>query len=146
MAILYGFLLLMLVTAMSLLAIPFVLKKNIVSKRFFVLGLMTTAFTILVYLGTSNRDALKLWLTSGEKHYQLLTQLDQLGGVEGVIASIKKKLEANPNDVEGWVILGKLYLSQQRYIEARLALGKAHELEPDDEQINYFYHLATDKN
>lgn len=46
---------------------------------------------------------------------------------------LAKKLEANPNNAEGWVMLGRTYRSLQRGPEALQAYDKAAVLNPDDE-------------
>jgi cytochrome c-type biogenesis protein CcmH len=46
---------------------------------------------------------------------------------------LAKKLEANPNNAEGWVMLGRTYRSLQRGDEALKAFDKAAALDPDDE-------------
>jgi len=142
MSILYGLLILMLVSALSLLAVPFIANKSLLSRGFIIIAILTTLFSLTVYRIFGNHQALEEWFSAGEQHYQLLVTLDQLGGVNGVITRIKKKLENNPDDAEGWFILGKLYLANQNYTEAKAALSKAHALQPQNEQINHFYEIA----
>ena len=48
---------------------------------------------------------------------------------EEIVASLAKRLEDNPDDVNGWVLLGRSYQSMQQYGEAIAAFEKALELE-----------------
>jgi cytochrome c-type biogenesis protein CcmH/NrfG len=86
--------------------------------------------------------AIKLNSRIGQAHYQLLEQFSELGGIEGAIHRIQEKLIANPNDVEGWLLLGKLYLSKQDTKRAEAALQKAHTLSPDNIEINRLLHQS----
>jgi len=48
---------------------------------------------------------------------------------EEIVASLAERLEDNPDDVNGWVLLGRSYQSMKRYDEAIAALEKALALE-----------------
>jgi cytochrome c-type biogenesis protein CcmH len=48
---------------------------------------------------------------------------------EEVVASLAERLEDNPDDVNGWILLGRSYQSMQQYDEAIAAFEKALELE-----------------
>ncbi len=68
---------------------------------------------ILISLGTYNyfikTEGLAYWLKGGEEHYQLMVKFNELGGIDGIIQQVKKKLALNPNDKQGQEILLKLY-------------------------------------
>lgn len=55
--------------------------------------------------------------------------------VEQMVATLAQRLEENPNDVDGWALLGRSYFVMQRYAEAAAALAKANAItgqqEPD---------------
>ena len=78
-------------------------------------------FSSALYFLFSNQSALSSWLTEGKQHYYLLTQVEELGGIDGMIKRVNKKLEINPNDSEGWIILGKLYLAKGDKVKAEKA-------------------------
>lgn len=145
MSMLYSLLILMLLCALALLAVPFVANKSFISRSFLIITLLTIAFSGLLYRTTFNPEALNQWFTTGAKHYQLAEKLDQLGGIDGVIVRIKKKLEDNPEDATGWIILGKLYLAQHNYNDAKIALQKARELHPQNDEINKLYNAAINQ-
>lgn len=64
---------------------------------------------------------------------------DHSQDMEGAISGLAAKLKQNPNDVEGWALLGRAYLETQHFAEARDALNHAHELAPDDADIGVAY-------
>lgn len=59
--------------------------------------------------------------------------------MQAAIAKLADKLKQNPNDVEGWALLGRAQKSQQHFVEARDALKHAHELAPDEADITVEY-------
>lgn len=48
---------------------------------------------------------------------------------DDMVVSLRKRLEENPHDIDGWLMLGRSYQSMQRYDEAVAAFEKAIELE-----------------
>ena len=134
---LYLLLIVMLIVALGFVAIPFLKNRAL----FPVLFLMTF-FSLGIYSLSTNHSALTLWLTQGKRHYQLQEQFNQLGGVEGAIATIQKKLAEDPTDAEGWFILGKLSLANQNKTQAFIALKKARDLKPTDQEILKYYNVV----
>lgn len=51
------------------------------------------------------------------------------------LESLISRLSTNPNDIEGWVMLGRTYSSMERYTEASNTYAKIVELVPDNPQI-----------
>ena len=52
-----------------------------------------------------------------------------LPGTDEVVVSLAERLKDNPNDVEGWILLGRSYQSMQQYDDAIAAFEKALSLE-----------------
>jgi len=52
-----------------------------------------------------------------------------LPGANEMVASLEKRLESNPGDVNGWMMLGRSYQTLQQFDQAVLAFEKAFELE-----------------
>ena len=50
------------------------------------------------------------------------------GTIEGMISGLQQRLQANPEDIEGWVMLGRSYYFQKRHKEASEAYEKALKL------------------
>lgn len=136
---LYCLFILMFLAALSIVAIPFLMThQSLISRPFLILILFIGTFSFVFYAFTGNSLDLKLWLTEGREHYLLQEKFDDLGGVEGVIARIKVKLKAHPDDAKGWFILGKLYKAKQDEVKAKEAFQKAHLLQPQDKEMTYY--------
>jgi cytochrome c-type biogenesis protein CcmH len=59
--------------------------------------------------------------------------------MEAAIGKLADKLKQNPQDAEGWTLLGRAYKATQRFAEGRDALKRAHELAADDVDISVEY-------
>jgi cytochrome c-type biogenesis protein CcmH len=63
-------------------------------------------------------------------------------GIEANVAALAKRLEQNPSDAEGWKMLGRSYLSQEKFTDATNAYAKAAALKPDDADLLGDYAFA----
>jgi cytochrome c-type biogenesis protein CcmH len=52
--------------------------------------------------------------------------------LQAMLASLEKRLKDNPNDTNGWLLLGRTYSAMERYGDALSAFAKAAELSPED--------------
>jgi cytochrome c-type biogenesis protein CcmH len=52
--------------------------------------------------------------------------------MDAMIAKLEERLQQNPADLEGWVLLGRSYKTLQQYSQAQAALLRAIQLAPDD--------------
>lgn len=57
------------------------------------------------------------------------------GQIEELLPALEEKLKANPNDAQGWILLGNSYLSMGNYEKAMPALARANELQPGDAEL-----------
>ena len=55
--------------------------------------------------------------------------------IEANVAKLAKRLEENPNDVQGWVMLGRSYTMMERYADAATAYGRATTLNASDASL-----------
>lgn len=55
--------------------------------------------------------------------------------VEESLEQLRARLQQQPNDVNGWVLLARSYIALDRYGESVLAFAKAHQLIGDDPQL-----------
>ena len=63
-------------------------------------------------------------------------------GIEANVATLAKRMEQNPGDTDGWSMLGRSYVSLERYGDASNAYEKAASLKPDDADILTEYAFA----
>jgi cytochrome c-type biogenesis protein CcmH len=59
------------------------------------------------------------------------------------VDKLAKKLESNPNDAEGWLMLARSYSSMEKFSEAANAYSKATELTPKNADLWAEYAFAT---
>jgi len=59
----------------------------------------------------------------------------QQGQMNELVASLQQRMAENPDDPEGWLILGRSLKSMQRYDEAQTALANAYRLMPDNPML-----------
>jgi cytochrome c-type biogenesis protein CcmH len=59
--------------------------------------------------------------------------------MDQAINGLAAKLKQNPDDAEGWALLGRAYLETQHFGEARDALKHAHDLVPADADVSVAY-------
>jgi cytochrome c-type biogenesis protein CcmH len=62
--------------------------------------------------------------------------------IEANVASLAKRLERNPNDLQGWIMLARSYTSMERFNEASAAFAKATALKADDANLWADYAFA----
>ena len=55
--------------------------------------------------------------------------------MDELVASLQQRMIDNPDDPEGWIILGRSLKTMQRYAEAETALSNANRLMPDNPMI-----------
>ena len=63
--------------------------------------------------------------------------------IEANVAALAKKLQANPNDVQGWTMLARSYGQMEKYAEAAGAYAKVTELKPNDADLWAEYAFAS---
>jgi cytochrome c-type biogenesis protein CcmH len=63
--------------------------------------------------------------------------------IEGNVAALAKRLEANPNDGPGWAMLARSYSSMEKYTEANEAYAKATALVTNDSDLWAEYAFAN---
>ncbi len=68
--------------------------------------------------------------------------------IEVMVTGLAEKLKANPNDLDGWVMLARSYSALQRYDRASFAFAEATKLSPTDPNllVDYADALAMANN
>lgn len=55
--------------------------------------------------------------------------------IDASVAALAKRLQSNPSDTEGWIMLARSYASMERFGEAAGAYAKATQLKPNDADL-----------
>ncbi len=110
-----------------------------------VVGIMVPLFTVLLYLKLgspqvmspqtdmasvdANAEAGAAGRQGGQRHSDAPEQIQKLVG------ALVERLRANPQDAEGWAVLGRSFYALGRHAEAADAFSKATALVPNDAQL-----------
>lgn len=65
-----------------------------------------------------------------------ITDAQEAAPVSDVIAALEKKLQENPDDAEGWRMLGWSYFETSRFAEAATAMKRASSLDPNNAEYH----------
>jgi len=85
---------------------------------------------------------LALYLPEANQGQPQLTQQD----IEGMVERLAQRLEKDPNNAEGWQMLGRSYAALNRMTEARAAYKKALELNPNAQLLVDYADLLAFEN
>jgi len=122
---------LMLAAALAFVLLP--LLRGAAQARLATLGvaMLLPIAAVLLYLYAGNPQGLDpVALQAPADHGQDMNQ---------AIAGLAAKLQQNPNDAQGWGLLGRAYEAMERFTDARDALAHAHTLAPDDADVTVAY-------
>ena len=86
---------------------------------------------VLLYLGVGNPQGLNPRMQGAEQAPHQLTQEQ----IESMAARLAQRLEANPDDGEGWIMLARTYGALGRFAEAAGAYAKAEAKFPQNAQL-----------
>jgi cytochrome c-type biogenesis protein CcmH len=92
------------------------------------LAVLVPALSVGFYLWVGNPDAL-------DPAAAVATAAATPASMEEAIVALEARLEAEPTDIEGWVLLGRSRRNQERFADAEKALARAHALAPDEVEI-----------
>jgi cytochrome c-type biogenesis protein CcmH len=86
--------------------------------------------------------AIALYLALGDPQFmhispQTLAQQQATGmhSIEQMVQQLRDKLQREPDNIEGWLLLARSYMTQKHYGEAVAAYARAYELKPNDAQL-----------
>lgn len=65
-------------------------------------------------------------VTEGESHWPGSAPPPSATDVQGMVEQLAQRLEQNPEDTQGWLMLGRSYMVMQRYAQAAQALQQAN--------------------
>ena len=78
-------------------------------------------------------------LNAQEKQKRIQALLSEMKGPDALIDKLKMTLRKHPESARGWYLLGRLYASQDQWIEAGNAFERAHALKPEDDLVSVNY-------
>jgi cytochrome c-type biogenesis protein CcmH len=84
-----------------------------------IIALMFPPTVLLLYLNITNYD----WLATGAA-----ANTTDAGSLNVAVAELEKRLQQNPEDLDGWLLLGRSLVQLQQYDSARDAFVRALEL------------------
>ena len=94
------------------------------------IGICLPVFAVLLYLYVGNVDGLDVEAYMQEEAAGLTPER-----VEMMTRQLAQRLKDEPNDVEGWAMLGRSYMALQQFPDSAQAWGQAAALEPDNASI-----------
>lgn len=115
-----------LITVIALVAVLFPLWKS--SRSIFLAALVTLGIgAIALYRLVGTPAAIEL------PPQQVAAGMPQ--DLDTAVKQLEDALARNPNEVEGWSLLGRSYLSMERYADAKAAFAQALALAPDNPDV-----------
>jgi cytochrome c-type biogenesis protein CcmH len=87
---------------------------------------------LVLYQVTGTPEALDLPVAKTQQTAQAEDpHSEQQGGMNDMVAKLQQRMAENPNDPDGWLILGRTLKTMKRYKEAATALANANRLIPN---------------
>ncbi|MDD3448454.1 MAG: c-type cytochrome biogenesis protein CcmI [Gammaproteobacteria bacterium] len=93
-----------------------------------------------LYTRLGNADRLAEFETSAE--VGRATGQEGMPSIDSMVSTLEQKLRENPDQPEGWFLLGRTYLAMERPADAAEALRKANEMQPGNAQFMITYAQA----
>jgi len=99
--------------------------------------LMIPLAGIMMYQGIGTPAAINMQAAKPvqQSSQQQTAHSEQQGQMDELVASLQQRMAQNPDDPDGWLILGRSLKSMQRYAEAETALQNAYRLLPDNPMV-----------
>lgn len=119
------------------------LPDSMLVQRSYLTGLLLIILfpiiALLFYWQWGNYSLYSQWKSSQQQAALVKQTLAHLGTTENIIAALQEKLRQDPQSARGWYLLGKLYMSQQQFKNAAVALANANHLQPQQVEIMQTY-------
>jgi len=103
------------------------------------IALLLPASAIVLYRLVGEPRALDASTASAPAPAAAGAPADHEQNMQQAIAGLEQKLKQNPDDAEGWTLLGRAYEATERFTEARDALKHARDLNPQDPDTTVAY-------
>lgn len=89
------------------------------------IALVIPAASVFLYLELGNPQSLDPQALAG----------NNAGNMEEMMSSLKKRLEENPNDSEGWLMLGRSYMAESHFEDAEKVFSQELKKTPDNADL-----------
>lgn len=99
-----------------------------------VAGVALPVFAVLLYLQIGSPDVLSVSGRSGPPAGHSTGEITPQQ-ILAMVENLAQRLEKNPQDAQGWVMLGRSYTALGRFSDATVAYAKATELVANDAQL-----------
>lgn len=95
----------------------------------FVLLLFVPLLSLSLYAALGDPDAIA---KQAEQQQMMQKQQQQQANIERMVNSLAQRLQKNPDDFDGWMMLGRSFLYMKRYQAASEAFAQAYRLQPEN--------------
>ncbi|WP_245395272.1 c-type cytochrome biogenesis protein CcmI [methane-oxidizing endosymbiont of Gigantopelta aegis] len=95
----------------------------------FLLLLFVPVLSVLLYFVLGDPDAIA---KQAEQQQMMQKQQQAQADIERMVSSLAQRLQKNPDDLEGWMMLGRSFLYMKRYQAAADAFAQAYRLQPEN--------------
>ncbi len=123
--------------------LPWIKQKKIAASS--VLTILLVMVSVGLYSLWGNFTETTTWLETGKDRYELRKKFYHLGSVKDIVIHMRQYMEKNPQDTNGWYLLGKLALNDQQMELAQYAFQQAHALDKDNAKVNAMLAAVSDK-
>jgi cytochrome c-type biogenesis protein CcmH len=101
-----------------------------------VLALLIPALAILLYRTVGEPRALDpVWRDAVAATAPQTAGTEQAPDMQQAVAGLAERMKSEPDDLEGWMLLGRAYKTMERFEPAREALANAYRLAPENPDV-----------
>ena len=93
-----------------------------------VIAILMPVFVIGLYLKLGDIDVIKN--VQDQNPHQAVN--GEMHSIDDMVEKLRSRLQTQPDDINGWKMLGRTYMVLNRYNDAAMAYGKVHELGDED--------------
>ncbi|MGW8311156.1 MAG: c-type cytochrome biogenesis protein CcmI, partial [Thiogranum sp.] len=99
-----------------------------------VLVLLVPAMAIVIYQQIGAEGAIER-IEAAQSGVRTASPVRQRHSIEEMVAKLAQRMQQDPGNLEGWMLLGRSYASMQRLDDAAAAYRHAMQIEPDNPDV-----------
>jgi cytochrome c-type biogenesis protein CcmH len=113
---------------------PLLSKEN--ARRSYAIALVLTIplLALFMYSKVGSPEGIQI-IGTPQAHSESASAGNSDAQILDLTTQLEQRLQENPGDSQGWMLLGRTYKTMQMYDRAEAAMVKAYELSPDDPLI-----------